>query len=66
MAPMPQLSIMPSGGVSLDNMEEWINAGVVALGAGGNLLKPADTGDYAGVTAMAKKFMTKYRQLKQK
>lgn len=66
MAPMPQLSIMPSGGVSLDNMEEWINAGVVALGAGGNLLKPADTDDYAGVTAMAKKFMTKYRQLKQK
>lgn len=47
-------------------MEEWINAGVVALGAGGNLLKPADTDDYAGVTAMAKKFMTKYRQLKQK
>lgn len=66
MAPMPQLSIMPSGGVSLDNMEEWINAGVFALGAGGNLLKPADTDDYAGVTAMAKKFMTKYRQLKQK
>lgn len=44
-APMPQVNIMPTGGVSLDNMKEWFDAGVVTVGVGGNLLAPAATGD---------------------
>lgn len=39
-APMPQVNIMPTGGVSLDNMKEWFDAGVVTVGVGGNLLAP--------------------------
>ncbi len=37
-APLPQLKLMPTGGVSLDNAGEWIRAGAVAVGAGSALL----------------------------
>lgn len=54
--PFPQLAIMPTGGVSLDNLETWFDAGVTLVGAGSNLTAAAKTGDYAGVTATAKKY----------
>lgn len=38
-APLPQANIMPTGGVSLENVHEWIAAGVVAVGVGGDLMK---------------------------
>lgn len=63
-APMPHLNIMPTGGVSLDNMEEWFAAGVVAVGVGGNLLAPVKTGDFNKVTETAKEYMTKYYEIK--
>lgn len=62
--PMPQLNIMPTGGVSLGNMEDWFKAGVVAVGVGGNLLAPAKTGDFAKVTEVAKQYMEKFRQIR--
>lgn len=57
--PFPQLAIMPTGGVSLDNLETWFAAGVTLVGAGSNLTAAAKTGDYAGVTATAKKYRAK-------
>ena len=55
--PIPQANIMPTGGVSADNVDEWIKAGVVAVGAGSSLTKGAKTGDYEAITAEAKKFV---------
>lgn len=63
-APMPQLNIMPTGGVSLENMAEWFRAGVVAVDVGGNLLAPATKGDFEGVTAIAKQYAEKYAEIK--
>ncbi|KMO50440.1 bifunctional 4-hydroxy-2-oxoglutarate aldolase/2-dehydro-3-deoxy-phosphogluconate aldolase [Lacticaseibacillus rhamnosus] len=57
--PFPQLAIMPTGGVSFDNLETWFDAGVTLVGAGSNLTAAAKTGDYAGVTATAKKYRAK-------
>jgi len=37
-APMPQLRLMPTGGVTLDNAGEWIRAGAIAVGVGSALL----------------------------
>jgi 2-dehydro-3-deoxyphosphogluconate aldolase/(4S)-4-hydroxy-2-oxoglutarate aldolase len=48
---------MPTGGVSLDNVKDWIKAGAVAVGTGGDLTKGAKTGDYELVTETAKKFV---------
>jgi 2-dehydro-3-deoxyphosphogluconate aldolase/(4S)-4-hydroxy-2-oxoglutarate aldolase len=56
---------MPTGGVSLDNMAEWFKAGVIAVGAGSNLLKPAENGDLAGVTVNAQKYAEKLKEIRQ-
>jgi 2-dehydro-3-deoxyphosphogluconate aldolase/(4S)-4-hydroxy-2-oxoglutarate aldolase len=37
-APMPQLRLMPTGGVTLDNAGDWIRAGAIAVGVGSALL----------------------------
>ena len=43
---------------SLDNVTDWVKAGVVAVGVGGQLTKGAKTGDYDSITAIAKEFIT--------
>lgn len=63
-APLPQVSIMPTGGVNLENMKDWFAAGVTLVGAGSGLTKPADSGDYAGVTANAKEYMAEFKRIK--
>lgn len=62
-APLPQLEIMPSGGVNLDNLADWYQAGCKVIGVGGSLLKPAATNDFDKVTEMAKKFTETYKHL---
>jgi len=37
-APLPQLKLMPTGGVTLDNAGDWIRAGAVAVGLGSALV----------------------------
>lgn len=61
-APLPQASLMPTGGVSVENAATWIKAGACALGVGGNLIADAKTGDYAGITALARRFMEAIRE----
>jgi 2-dehydro-3-deoxyphosphogluconate aldolase / (4S)-4-hydroxy-2-oxoglutarate aldolase len=39
-APLPQVKLMPTGGVTLDNAGDWIRAGAVAVGLGSALLEP--------------------------
>ena len=55
--PIPYAKIMPTGGVSADNVGEWIKAGVVAVGAGGSLTAGAKKGDYESITTIGKKFI---------
>lgn len=55
--PLPQAPLMPSGGVSVDNVKAWLDAGCIAVSAGGSLTGAAKTGDYDGVTEKAKEFV---------
>ena len=55
--PLPQAQVMPTGGVSVENLAEWLHAGCVAVGAGGSLTGAAAKGDFATVTENAKKFV---------
>lgn len=55
--PLPQAPLMPSGGVSVDNVADWLKAGCIAVSAGSSLTGAAKTGDYDGVTAMAQRFV---------
>jgi 2-dehydro-3-deoxyphosphogluconate aldolase/(4S)-4-hydroxy-2-oxoglutarate aldolase len=56
-APLPQVKLMPTGGVTLDNAGDWIRAGAVAVGVGSALLdaKAIDSGRYEVITASARR-----------
>ncbi len=58
-APLPQAPLMPTGGVTVDNLQEWFASGAVAVGIGGSLSGPGATGDYTAVTARAQAFVAK-------
>lgn len=60
--PLPQSVLMPTGGVSLDNVDKWIKNGCVAVGVGGELTGGAKTGNYELITETAKKFIEKIKQ----
>ena len=60
--PIPYARMMPTGGVSVDNVAEWIKAGAVAVGAGGALTAGAKTGDYASITKIGKEFVQKVKE----
>lgn len=55
--PMPQVKVMPTGGVDVDNVGDWVRAGVVACGAGSSLTAGAKTGNYEQITETAKAFI---------
>jgi len=59
--PLPQANLLPTGGVSLENVGQWISAGAVAVGVGGQLTAGAKTGDYGAVTTYARQMMEKIR-----
>jgi len=62
--PLPNIHIMPTGGVSLDNINDWVKAGVIAVGVGSELTKPAKQGDYEGVTRLARAYVDAFREAK--
>lgn len=55
--PLPQLNIMPTGGVNLDNIGEWFKAGAFAVGIGSDLTSEAEkTGNYRLISERAKAY----------
>ncbi len=64
--PVPQAPLMPTGGVDVNNVGEWIAAGAVAVGAGSSLIGGAKTGDYAKITATAREFIEKIKAAREK
>lgn len=59
--PLPQAILLPTGGVDLNNVAEWITAGSFAVGVGSVLTAGAKKGDYGEVTRTAKEFIKKIR-----
>lgn len=55
--PLPQLNFMPTGGVSKDNVQDWLRMGAFAVGTGGSLTKGALTGDYDAITKEAQELV---------
>ena len=59
-APFPNMPILPTGGVSIDNVKQWLDAGVFALGVGSFVSKAAADSkprDYGRVAAAAREFL---------
>ncbi|WP_274365737.1 bifunctional 2-keto-4-hydroxyglutarate aldolase/2-keto-3-deoxy-6-phosphogluconate aldolase [Paenibacillus thermotolerans] len=58
--PLPQANLMPTGGVTLDNLAEWFEAGAVAVGIGSDLTREAvKTGEWHRVRTKAEQYVEK-------
>ena len=64
LAPLPQLEIVPVGGVNLDTAVDFIRNGAAALGVGSGLVnqKLLDAGNLDELTRRAEAFIKKVRQ----
>ncbi|MCQ1529396.1 bifunctional 4-hydroxy-2-oxoglutarate aldolase/2-dehydro-3-deoxy-phosphogluconate aldolase [Lutispora saccharofermentans] len=62
--PLPYANFMPTGGVDIDNVKDWFEAGAVAIATGSNLTKGAKSGNYELVTETAKKFVEEVAKYK--
>lgn len=62
--PFPDIPLVPTGGVTLDNMAEMFRAGAAAVGVGTELISKDALArrDYAAIGALAKQFLATARQ----
>lgn len=56
--PLPQATLMPTGGINLDNVDQWIKNGCMAVGIGGNLTK----GSSEDITRAAREFVARVKK----
>lgn len=61
-SPLPQAQLMPTGGVSLDNVSDWIKAGCIAVGVSGHLTGYRTASDSKTITETAKQFLSVIRK----
>ncbi|MGE6376209.1 bifunctional 2-keto-4-hydroxyglutarate aldolase/2-keto-3-deoxy-6-phosphogluconate aldolase [Peribacillus muralis] len=57
--PLPNVRLMPTGGINLDNMKDWLRAGAVATGIGSELNKAFKSGGYKAAVELSEKYMQK-------
>ncbi len=60
--PFPYAKLLPSGGVSLENINDWIKNGAVAVSAGSSLTAPAKTGDFEKIIDNARAFVEEVKK----
>ena len=67
-APLPQVKLMPTGGVSIDNAADWLRAGAVAVGIGSALVDAAavKAGDFASLTRRAEQMVASVNEVRLK
>jgi 2-dehydro-3-deoxyphosphogluconate aldolase/(4S)-4-hydroxy-2-oxoglutarate aldolase len=58
-APLPQVEMIPVGGIELNNTASYIKAGAVAVGVGSSLINDTilEQGDFTEITSRAKLFI---------
>ncbi len=57
--PLPQVKLMPTGGVSIDNVGDWLAAGAVAVGVGSALVdaKAIESKQFDAIEANARRMV---------
>ncbi len=57
--PFPQIPLCPTGGVNLQTIGDFVRAGAVAVGVGGELVSRSaiDQGDFAQITTLARQYV---------
>lgn len=65
LGPLPHARIMPIGGVTPDNLEDWFKAGAFAVGLGSALVKPAGKeGDYPAIRETADQIVSRIARIR--
>jgi 2-dehydro-3-deoxyphosphogluconate aldolase/(4S)-4-hydroxy-2-oxoglutarate aldolase len=64
--PLPQMKMMPTGGVSVENIGEWIKAGAAAVGAGSSLTAGAKKGDFESIVTIGKQMIEEVKKARSK
>ncbi len=56
--PLPQVLLLPTGGVDLNTAAEFLRCGACALGIGGSLVEKSavDSGDFARIESLARQY----------
>ena len=64
--PFPQIRLMPTGGVTVENVGEWVAAGAVAVGIGSDLLdkKAIEEERYSVLTDRAQRLTNNFLEAK--
>ena len=62
--PIPHAPLLPTGGVNLDNVQDWFEAGASAVGVGSALSKGWKEGKFDQITEQAKEFKEKVALIK--
>jgi 2-dehydro-3-deoxyphosphogluconate aldolase/(4S)-4-hydroxy-2-oxoglutarate aldolase len=67
LAPLPQVRLMPTGGVTKENAGDWIKAGAVVLGVGTSMVDAKAVAErrFEVVTANARHFVNAVRQARE-
>lgn len=62
--PLPHIPVVPTGGITLENIEDFIKAGAVACGIGGSLVdrKLIDQGAFEQIKGKAEQFVQAVRE----
>lgn len=58
-APLPHANIMVTGGVNLNNIDEWIKAGADVVGIGGELNKLGEAGKFDEIESTCNEYVKK-------
>lgn len=65
--PLPQIRLMPTGGVDLDTAAEFLRCGACALGIGGSLVekRAVEEGDFPRIESLARQYVEIVRQTRE-
>jgi 2-dehydro-3-deoxyphosphogluconate aldolase/(4S)-4-hydroxy-2-oxoglutarate aldolase len=67
-APFPTIPLVPTGGVTLDNVRDMFDAGAAAIGVGGELISRDALArrDYAAIGALAGRFLAAVKSARER
>ncbi|MBS4221743.1 bifunctional 2-keto-4-hydroxyglutarate aldolase/2-keto-3-deoxy-6-phosphogluconate aldolase [Lederbergia citrea] len=64
--PLPQAQLMPTGGVTVDNVGQWLEAGACAVGLGSSLIKRSSKENYFEIVDRSRQLCAKIQEFKDK
>ena len=64
-SPFPQAEFIPTGGVNVETLTDWLDAGALAVGVGGEMTREAvKTGDFDKVRDYAQQLVSRLQEYK--